>query len=457
VPAQGHDNAPGSHPSCRRWLSQRLSAPLLKMHVYQPRGPVGHYLGRCGVTAHAPEFTSGARSRRVGRYHRSALGMLALLGVLAGLAAFAAARHSVREDDPRIAAALALVVGWSFIASGLVAWRHRPGNRLGPVMVMIGFAWLASYLRDLHPPLLFTTGVLLESAYLVGFIYLILSFPSGRLTSRIDRGLFAAAITVAVGFQLLWMPFARATGSVCQDCPRNSLLVARNDSVALAILDAQRLIGVTLSLFTTALLIRRWRCATPPRRRAVAPVLWSGGGLLVALAFSVMNDVLGTPLGLAPRLLLYLTVAVMPIAVLIVLLRRRLAQGAVASLVVELRAPTAGVDVRASIAHALRDDSLQLAYWAPTQEAFVDETGAVVPLVDNGETTATVIERDGEPIAALLHDPALSDDPELIDSVCAAAAIALENARLQADLRARLRELESSRRRITEAAEEERT
>ena len=69
---------------------------------------------------------------------------------------------------------------------------------------------------------------------------------------------------------------------------------------------------------------------------------------------------------------------------------------------------------------------------------------------------ATVVERDGEPIAALLHDPALNDNAELVDSVCAAAALTLENERLQVELRARLVELQASRARLVEATEAER-
>jgi signal transduction histidine kinase len=68
----------------------------------------------------------------------------------------------------------------------------------------------------------------------------------------------------------------------------------------------------------------------------------------------------------------------------------------------------------------------------------------------------TVVERDGHPIAALIHDPALQENTELIDSVCAAAAMTLENERLQAELRARLGELQASRARLVDATEAER-
>jgi signal transduction histidine kinase len=59
-------------------------------------------------------------------------------------------------------------------------------------------------------------------------------------------------------------------------------------------------------------------------------------------------------------------------------------------------------------------------------------------------------------VAALVHDPALDDEPELLDAVTAAAGIALENARLHAELRARVAELRGSRARIVDAGQKER-
>jgi signal transduction histidine kinase len=67
-----------------------------------------------------------------------------------------------------------------------------------------------------------------------------------------------------------------------------------------------------------------------------------------------------------------------------------------------------------------------------------------------------VIERDGQPVAALLHDPALEYNPGLVDSVCAAAGLTLDNERLAAELRARLVELQASRARLVETADTER-
>jgi signal transduction histidine kinase len=383
---------------------------------------------------------------------------IGLVALGAGVGAALLVLGSDRERRPvAVSAALAVVVGWTYIGSGLVARRQRGENRLGAVMLFIGFAWFATFLADGSSSLVFTLGKALESVYLVGFVYLVLSFPSGRLPGRLDRGLIASAVVLVAGVELAWLLFADSGSQICSGCPHNALEITRNDGLADAILQGQRVVGVALSVFTVVLLVRRWRRASGPERRAGAPVLWAGSAMFAALAFSVGNDILGHPLGEGPAWTREVVFASIPIAVLAVLLQRRLARGAVAGLVVELGQGVTSVNLRDALGRALGDPLLQLAYWVPASGRYVDVGGLPVQLPQPGEArTATVVERDGEPIAALIHDPALADNDELVRSVCAAAALTLENARLQAELRARLVELQASRARLVEATETER-
>jgi len=383
---------------------------------------------------------------------------IALLALGAGVGVVLLVLRSDREPGPAAASAvLALVVGWAYVGSGLIARRQRPENRLGRVMVFIGFAWFATFLADADASLLFTLGTALESIYLLGFVYLVLSFPTGRLRSRLDRALIAAAVVLVTVVEMAWLLFADSRSQICSDCPSNAFEVTRNDGVANALLQGQRTVGVVLSVFTVALLVRRWRRASPPERRAGAPVLWAGSAMFAALAISVGNDIFDHPLGPGPAWTRSLVFASIPIAVLAVLLQRRLARGAVAGLVVELGEGTSSIDLREALGRAVGDPSLELAYWVPASARYVDSSGHPVELPQPGsERAATVVEREGEPIAALLHDPALAENNELVQSVCAAAALTLENARLQAELRARLTELQASRARLVEATDSER-
>jgi signal transduction histidine kinase len=149
--------------------------------------------------------------------------------------------------------------------------------------------------------------------------------------------------------------------------------------------------------------------------------------------------------------------ATVPVAVLFVLLQRRLARGMIAGLVVELGAPGASIDLREALARALGDPSLQLAFWFGPEKHYVDGDGMPVKLPDEDSgRSSTFVARDGQPIAVLLHDPVLEHNAELVNSVCAAASLTLENERLQAELRARLLELQASRARLVQATDAER-
>jgi signal transduction histidine kinase len=383
--------------------------------------------------------------------------LVALAALAAGVGAALLAAGRVDEPYQTADAPLALLVGWTFVASGLVAWRQRPGNRLGPVMIFTGFAWFATFLTDAHAGWPFTLGTAIQSVYLVGFVYLVLSFPTGRLRGRADMALIAGAIALVTVVEWTSLLFSESHAVLCDRCPPNVLLVERNDGLASGLLQLQRITGVALALLTVVLLVRRWRAATAAERRSVAPVLWAGSATVVVLAVSIANDVVGEPLGQLGKWALYCVFASVPIAVLVVLLQRRLARGAVAGLVVELGERADGTDLRDALARALGDPSLDVAYWFPSGDRYVDRDGQRIELPGPGTgRTATVVERDGQPIAALVHDTALAENAELVRSVCAAAALTLENERLQAALRARLAELQASRARLVEATETER-
>jgi signal transduction histidine kinase len=383
---------------------------------------------------------------------------IVLLAVGVGVGAALLVLGSDREPSPVAASAvLAFVVGVAYIGSGVIARRQRPENRLGAVMIFIGFSWFLAFLADANEPRVFTLGTLLEDLYLVGFVYLVLSFPSGRLRSKLDLGLVAAAVAVGLVVEVAWLLFADSHSQICSNCPDNVLEITSNDGLANGILQGQRTAGVVLSLVAGALLLRRWQRSSLPERHAGAPVLWAGSAMFAALAFSVANDSLDHPLGPGPAWTRELVFASIPIAVLAVLLQRRLARGAVAGLVVELGEGPSSVDLRQALSRALGDPSLALAYWVPAGARFVDAKGAPVQLPGpDDERAATVVEREGERIAVLIHDPVLAENTELVQSVCAAAALTLENERLQAELRARLAELQASRARLVEATESER-
>jgi signal transduction histidine kinase len=113
-----------------------------------------------------------------------------------------------------------------------------------------------------------------------------------------------------------------------------------------------------------------------------------------------------------------------------------------------------GAPVRELLAESLGDHSVAIAYWLPDRAMFVDETGRRVELPHPASgRTWTTVEREGRPVAAIVHDAALDTSSELVQAAASAAELAIDNERLKADLRARLEELRVSRLRIVEATD----
>ena len=130
----------------------------------------------------------------------------------------------------------------------------------------------------------------------------------------------------------------------------------------------------------------------------------------------------------------YATVVAVPLAFVVGLARSHLYRmGAVAGLVERLGGRIGSADLRDALAQALDDPALTLAFWLPDERRYVDADGRPVELPAPGSgRAATPIRRAGEPVAALVHDAALAE-PELVAGVGAAATLALENERLEAE------------------------
>jgi signal transduction histidine kinase len=113
--------------------------------------------------------------------------------------------------------------------------------------------------------------------------------------------------------------------------------------------------------------------------------------------------------------------------------------------------------VRDALARTLGDPTLELALWLPDRDSYVDAEGRPFALPDRKSGRAVTILGPAEaPVAALVHDPVLLERRALLGAAAAAARLALENERLQAELRAQLGELRASRARIVTAGDEER-
>jgi signal transduction histidine kinase len=324
-------------------------------------------------------------------------------------------------------------------------------------MIGTGFAWFAGLMSEATDGAVYTAGLAVQYLFVAGFVYIILTFPSGRLRGRLDQWIMSVAV-VALGLQVAAMLFGSGSGLRCGgNCGHNLIQLFHANGLALALLSIERIAAVALTLTAVGLVVFRWLRASRPERREVTWVVLAGTATLVALLATVVDDLLGNPLRSGPATVWFFTLALVPIAIVATFVRRTLARGSVAGLVVQLGGPTEPADLRAALSTALGDPSLELAYWFPAEARYVTGDGRPVdvPGADSARRS-TFVQRDGTPIAMLLHDPALEHNSALVQSVCAAAGLALENERLGAELRARLVELNASRGRLVEATDAER-
>jgi signal transduction histidine kinase len=246
----------------------------------------------------------------------------------------------------------------------------------------------------------------------------------------------------------------------CDGCPPSALLIEHNDTLRDVFNVATSVLGVAITAIVLVILLRRWSRATAPQRRALAPLLWSGVVMLVLLASALGTDAAGV--SRAPDVLStagLIVFASVPWAFLIGLVRSRVLRAdAVAELLLALgEAPGTG-SLRCRLADALGDRSLDLVFWYAEKKKWVDSDGHKVelPADDDGRRAWTAVELEGRRVGAIVHDISLRQEPELLGSVAAAAGLAMENERLQAQLRARVEELRTSRARIVEAGTQER-
>jgi signal transduction histidine kinase len=412
------------------------------------------------ATAEPSRQTIGAFSRTAwspfGSYLRAPNPSLSAAIAFAGVAAAAAtAALGLTNDEVDHVGVRVFLNDWitlNYIVAGLIAWWRRPDSRFGLLMIAAGFVNFLATLDWATAEVPFTIGVALDLLPPLLFLHVFLAYPSGRLVGRLERGVVVGAYVTGMGLGLVRMVLGGAG-------PRNLLEVVSAPGAVELVRDVE-LIGV--SAFCLAgigvLAARRWGADRAPRR-PLGPLVdsFALGLVMIAALFSSIVFV-GHPADVPAietvRRTTFFVVGLAPIAFLIALLRSRLAVGPA---IVSLGAEAARGNVVNALRTALRDPSLEVAYWVAEYETYADPQGRAIKLPTTDGRATTLIDReDGTHVAALVHDVSLRDEPELLDAVTAAAGFTLENARLHAELRARLEELKGSRARIIEAAQTER-
>ena len=394
--------------------------------------------------------------------------LVALLTVAAGLASVllvshSGALHTTYSAGSGVAHAADVVAGLSLLAAGLATLIARPRAPIGTVTMLAGAAWFAPdwvgwasgeplarsigmVVAPLVPPLLFHMALA----------------PNGRFRSVVDRAivvsLYVVTAVASLALALFRDPFL---DQYCwSNCTQNVFLVQPQQQLARLLQTAFLLVVLVGAMVVIALLALRFVRATGAARRGGLLAAMSGV-LLVAAQAAYAGTLLRDPAESADdtmyaTLFLLRAGAATLIAVTLgwsacVVWRTR---SAVARLALELGEAPAPGSLRSALATSLGDPDLEVAYPIGASERFVDGAGNVVAApVASPERVVTPIIREGRRIAVVLHSRGAFVEEELAREIGAAARLAVENERLQAELIAQLNDLRSSRTRIVETGD----
>jgi len=339
---------------------------------------------------------------------------------------------------------------------------------MGRLMILFGILAALSSRSGLHGHGLATEvggviSIALAPLLIAFFGHLLLAFPSGKLIGAGSRRGVRTAYAYALVEVGVWLVALRPLSPSCgARCALNLPSVIGDPHVRAVLIGGVTLGWLPLTAWFAVLVVRRYRRAGRRERRVLAVpfgataatvVLFAGLLVYAALHHRVEPEI--GPVGLDS--LRAISLAAVPVCFLIGLLRERLAYARVGDLVRDLGGTTAPAspDISAALARALGDPSLVVAF--PVDGGHVDSLGRPVMLPPPGDPhIITPVGDPSTPLALLIHDRTLRDEPALLLAAGSAARLALENARLHAQVRAQLEEVRASRARIVAASDETR-
>ena len=388
--------------------------------------------------------------------------------VVAATAAAAVIAVSGDPNEPALVATARAAIAGLPIAVGLTIWRHAANDRFGPLLVAVGGVCLLSTLAESSDAGVYTMGRAAGWILQAFLVYVILAFPTGRLEAPIDRLL---ALTTAAVVAVLFLPRLLIAAdfqvpspytSCVQDCPGNALFaLGKEPGIVESLIQP---LGTILAVAVmTAVAVRLWRRIRESTRltaQMLVPVLVVGAAqvALVAAGFVVRDADPGSWVTQAVAWAIALSPAALALAFLLGFVRWRLFIGnALEEFAEVLRSSPDDDGVRTAFARAFGDHSVEIAFPGDGGAGWVDAAGAPVTIPRPGDgRTVTAAGRNGVPVAAVIHDPALDADPRFVNAAVAMAGVVLDNQRLAAESQAAMREVTRSRGRIAATAERER-
>jgi signal transduction histidine kinase len=355
------------------------------------------------------------------------------------------------------------------IAVGLYAWREGTHAQFGRLLVLAGAGWFLVALSSSSDSLLYSIGRVAGWTVEAGLVYLMLAFPSGRLTTRVDRAL-AGCVAAVVAVLFLPTAFiaeaypAPSPFSTCETgCPGNSFMLLGSEPAFLdaVVVPLRELLAVLLLLAVVVRLAYRIRHASRLMRRTLTPVLSISilRTLVFAVAFGLRRGGAGEAVLSVALGAMALGIPALCLGFLLGLVSWRIHTAkCLMHLSRELRTRPDPERTHDLIAETLTDPAVELAYWRPENGGcWVDGHAQPVAIPPEGsDRCVTLIPDATEPVAAIVHDAALSEQRPFVEAVGCYALVWDDNYRLAARVQSSLQELRASQARILGAADDER-
>ena len=347
----------------------------------------------------------------------------------------------------------------SYVAVGVYTWWRRPESRLGPLVVGAAFLYSVTCLTASGAPLAYTLGITAFAAVIVYLAYVYLCFPRGRLESRLERGFilaFALSTGLVWGLILALSPTLPPGGDFTDcgtRCPQNALQIVSAHAATGVALNTAYSVVTTIFLIGIAMLIfHKERSSAHLRRRAIAPLAWVFIANIAEFVIALFVESAYPGTRETFKIANGVVTLALPGAMLVGQLRGDMfAAMSLGQIAVRASGkPVTPAAVQKMIGDALGDPTITLALWESERAGYVDIYGAPLELPrDTRARGVTRVTWGNGPVAALIHDPTLDTDSDIVEGLAATSLMLLENARLVDELRA-------SRSRIVSAGERER-
>lgn len=354
---------------------------------------------------------------------------------------------------PRWVTVMVPLTAAAYLVSGVIAWLRRPSSEIGALLSVGCLAWLVTGFANTDSRGLVALGLITATAPLALIVHLLVTFPSGRLSGRLSWAIVVVGYFVALVLQIPLYTFT------AYPPPYDLLQIADRSDLFNAAVWVQRGVGLGVMAVTSAELARRLYRATPSQRYVLAPLYAYGivAILLVPLSPTVLAPQFGWSV-ITTYVVQLSVMAIIPVAFGWSIIRGGFAPSAEieelgAWFGVEERARST---LRAALANTLGDPTLELLFWVPDRQAYVDAAGRPAqPAVGHGRGLAEV-DLSGRRVGAISYALDAVGDPGLVRSAGRIIAVAVDRERLTAELRANEAALRESRQRIVESGDRER-